>query len=249
METIIFALISMVAILLVISFLPLGMTLKGKFISVGIAFVLALSGLAAVSTMPVWATLLLLLVLSFFASYMMNSRMGNVLYSIGLKADEENSGDRESYFINDPMQQSDDELDFLDLAQLEAAPSLQPREENFDIEDSRLNNEPSISLNKVNHEVEITILQEMPVDLENIDTLDEHETVDLKQDYLSDIENLILEEGISNSEKEDADWLSELEELPLEKDNEDEHFLEELFLDSQADKEDKKKEKKLELLK
>src|SRR4051794_4734269 len=80
MQTIIWAIGSMVVLLLIISFLPLGYTFKGKFFVVVASFILSLGGLAAVSTFPLWQTALLLLALIFFVAYFMNNRMGTLLF-------------------------------------------------------------------------------------------------------------------------------------------------------------------------
>ena len=76
MQTIIWAISSMVTLMLIISFLPLGYTLKGKFFIVFVSFILSLGGLAAASTFPMWQTAIMLFGLIFFTSYFMNNRMG-----------------------------------------------------------------------------------------------------------------------------------------------------------------------------
>ena len=80
MLTVIWVLGSMLLMLLIHFLLPLGYTTKGKFIVVVTSGLLALGGLAATSAIPVWQTLLILLALSFFAAYIMDSRMAKSLY-------------------------------------------------------------------------------------------------------------------------------------------------------------------------
>ncbi|MEY2192664.1 hypothetical protein AB7942_07965 [Neobacillus sp. BF23-41] len=79
MQMIIWAISSMVILMLIISFLPLGYTLKGKFFLVLTSFILSLGGLAAVSIFPLLETALMLFALIFFVAYFMNSRLGTLL--------------------------------------------------------------------------------------------------------------------------------------------------------------------------
>ncbi|MFJ7727115.1 hypothetical protein ACIQXV_13215 [Neobacillus sp. NPDC097160] len=79
MQTIVWAISSMAGLMLIISFLPLGYTLKGKFFIVFVSFILSLGGLAAASTFPMWQTAIILFGLIFFTSYFMNNRMGNLI--------------------------------------------------------------------------------------------------------------------------------------------------------------------------
>jgi hypothetical protein len=66
--------------MLIISFLPLGYTLKGKFLLVLTSFILSLGGLASVSIFPLWQTSLMLFALIFFAVYFINNRMGSFVF-------------------------------------------------------------------------------------------------------------------------------------------------------------------------
>ncbi|WP_312470997.1 hypothetical protein [Neobacillus sp.] len=79
MQTIIWAISSMVVLMIIISLLPLGYTLKGKFLVVLVSFILSLGGLVAVSTFPLWQTALVLISLIFFVAYFMNNRLGSLL--------------------------------------------------------------------------------------------------------------------------------------------------------------------------
>jgi hypothetical protein len=80
MQSIIWAFGSMLVLLLIISVLPLGFTVKGKLSIVVVSFVLALGGLAAVLAVPLWQTALMLAALTFFTAYFMDKRMGALLF-------------------------------------------------------------------------------------------------------------------------------------------------------------------------
>ncbi|MDR7237410.1 hypothetical protein [Neobacillus drentensis] len=79
MQMMIWAISSMIVLMLIITFLPLGYTIKGKLILVLTSFILSLGGLATVSIFPLWQTSLMLLTLVFFSAYFMNNRMGTVI--------------------------------------------------------------------------------------------------------------------------------------------------------------------------
>lgn len=89
MQIIIWAFCSMLVLMLIISFLPLGFTFKGKLLISIIGFVLALGGLAAVTTFPMWQTAMMIAVLIFFSAYFMDRRVGFVLYRDSLLQEDE----------------------------------------------------------------------------------------------------------------------------------------------------------------
>lgn len=80
MQSIIWAFGSMIVLLGIISFLPIGLTVKGKMIVCIAGFVLSIGGLAATSTFPLWSIFLMLLVITFLTAYLLDSRMRKVIY-------------------------------------------------------------------------------------------------------------------------------------------------------------------------
>lgn len=100
MQSIIWAFGSMVVLIGIMSFLPIGLTIKGKVI-VGIAgLVLSLGGLAATSTIPLWSTFLILFVITFFTAYLIDSRMRKVIYYQRISPEEESFQDFVEPFSN-----------------------------------------------------------------------------------------------------------------------------------------------------
>ncbi|WP_042459220.1 ABC transporter permease family protein [Neobacillus dielmonensis] len=79
MQTIIWVIGSVAVLMLIMSFLPLGYTLKGKILIVSISFLLSLIGVAAISSFSLWLTVLMLVALSFFAAYFINNRFETLL--------------------------------------------------------------------------------------------------------------------------------------------------------------------------
>ena len=256
MLTVIWVFGSMLLILLIHFLLPLGYTKKGKIIVVILSGLLAMGGLAATSAFPLWQTFLVLLVLSFFAAYIVDSRLGKVMYLTKEQfIDEIDFEDSETSFNVSKQTEKPLDIELMDLSELEitASSSTSKRDENTASADSL--------------EEDISFLQER--DLEgNSGVLTEDEVLEVG--YLSDIESLL---EASSNEKVDLqddklesldedNWLDELAELTVIKEEEkssiiepelDDFELDELFalkeVAATTDKDDSKPKKVLELQK
>jgi hypothetical protein len=205
MQTIIWAIGAMLLLFLIISFLSLDFNLKGKFGVVLAAFVIALGGLAVVNLIPLWQTLLILFVLTFFVAYMMNSRLGNVLYKSFLP--EEESMEEMDLPFSNRQTLKDTELDLLDLEEMElTAPTSisnsggQPAMESESLQ----------VLEEEFEEIDTSYLQELDKENHVIEDKDELEIVD---GYLSEIENMLLEDSEEKNELVEDSWLDELANL------------------------------------
>jgi hypothetical protein len=189
MQPIIWAFGSSLVIMLIISFLPLGFTLKGKLFVVLASFALALGGLAATTSFPIWAIVLMLLVVAFFTAYMIDSRMGALVYAEQDKIEEVIVGDIELPLVN--KQGENHELEVIGL-QLEKS-------------DVAINQVASPS-SKEDLEIDedISFLQERDSKVEFKPTIVDPQVED---HYLSDIESMLLEESVLETEK---DWLDEV---------------------------------------
>jgi hypothetical protein len=205
MQTIIWAISAMLLLLLIISFLSLDFNLKGKFAVVLVAFVIALGGLAVVNLIPLWQTLLILFVLTFFAAYMMDTRLGNVLYKSVLP-EEELVEEMDLPFSN-RQTVKDTELELLDLEEMElAAPT-------------------SVSISGVQSAIQPESLQVLVDDFEEINTsylqdleeerqvIEEKDDLEIGDGYLSEIENMLLEDSEEKNEIVEDSWLDELANL------------------------------------
>lgn len=256
MLTVIWVLGSMLLVLLIHFLLPLGYTKNGKLIVVILSGLLAMGGLATVSAFPIWQTFLVLLALSFFAAYIMDSRLGNVMYLTKEQFIEHiEFEDNDSSSILTKQTEKTLDIELMDLSELEitASSSTSKRDENTASADSL--------------EEDISFLHER--DLEgNSGVLIEDEVLEVG--YLSDIESLLedssqekvdLQEDKLESLDEEG-WLDELAELTVIKDEEkspnleshlDDFELDELFalkeVAATTDKDDSKPKKVLELQK
>jgi len=214
METMIWAIGSMVALMLIISFLPLGYTLKGKFFVVIASFILSLGGLVAVSTFPLWQTALMLFGLIFFTAYFMNNRMGTLIYQENSVVEE--VFDEEVDHLNAESRKNanlveiDEDLALLVSSTInlekDAVSELGPSPIMSNIEEI-VNDKPEIM------DEDISFLLERNTEIEvNEEMVD----ANLENGYLSEIESLLVIET-EKEEKTEAvedDMLDEHPDLP-----------------------------------
>ncbi|MCM3692244.1 hypothetical protein M3189_13235 [Neobacillus niacini] len=225
MQFIFWAFGAMLVSMLVISFLPLGYTFKGKALVTFTGFILALGGLSTRSTVPLEVTFLLLLVLSLFAAYFMNSRLGTVINRevVSLMYDID-----QDVFPSDNQKGNSVELEMLDLSEIEVASHPNSLVNRADTEyfDDSLPEKASLTLAKnniqENSDEDISFLQ---IRDGSLDTIEEVENDQLVGDgYLSEIENMLLEDSNKVLEPVKDGWLDELEELePIEFDEKQEN--------------------------
>lgn len=223
MLTVFWVLGSMLLMLLIHFLLPLGYTTKGKFVVVVSSGLLALGGLAATTVVPVWQTLVILLLLSFLAAYFMDSRLGKVMNMSKEQFIEEEDIEHSDSPINLTNQtQKTSDIELIDLAELEiTAPTSVIKIDENTIPDDSLDED-------------ISFLEDRKI---NNATEEKFENDELEVSYLSDLESL-LEEGTEEKvelpeEKvksiDEDGWLDELAELTIDK-NEDKIMTEESTL-------------------
>jgi uncharacterized membrane protein YobD (UPF0266 family) len=258
MLTVIWVLGSMLLMLLIHFLLPLGYTKKGKFIVVVTSGLLAMGGLAAVTAFPVWQTILVLLALSFFASYIMDARLGKVMYLTKEKFLDEvefEFEDTHSSFNVSKQTEKTLDIELMDLSELKitATSSTSKGDENTASDDSL--------------EEDISFLQDRDLDGKSEVLMEDGE---IEVGYLSDIESLLEDSSHEKVDLQDDklesldedNWLDELAELTVIKDEEknsiiepelDDFELDELFalkeVAATTDKDDSKPKKVLELQK
>ncbi|MBV7505997.1 hypothetical protein KW850_12090 [Bacillus sp. sid0103] len=217
MQTLIWAFGAMLVLILIIAFLPIGFTFRGKFFVVSAGFVLALGGLAAVPFFPLWQTSLIVLLLVLVAAYIMDSRFGAVMYNKVLDSFDIEFDEESKTFVPDNRIEKSMELDLLDLDQGETASqslmnlnaneviSIQVQPQNVD------ENEQTYGI-----EIEdISFFDDLIED--EIKEKNEKNMVDTDSEAgnLSDIESLLLAESNEKTESEDEGWLEEFNHLTL----------------------------------
>jgi hypothetical protein len=254
MLTVIWVLGSMLLMLLIHFLLPLGYTKKGKFIVVVTSGLFAMGGLTAVSAFPLWQTFLVLFALSFLSAYVMDSRLGKVMYPTKEQFIEDiEYEDSDSSSILTKQTEETLNIELMDLSELEiTTPSSSVLKQNED------------SILPESLDEDISFLQDREIASNTvIDSVDN----DLEVAYLSDIESLLEEEEVDLQDEkleslDEEGWLDELAELTVLKEDEnspnletqvDDFELEELFADKEvavsSDRDGNKPNKVLELQK
>ncbi|WP_045523448.1 hypothetical protein [Neobacillus niacini] len=201
MQIILWAFGAMLLLLLIISFLSRDLNLKGKIIVVLAAFTIALGGLATVNLFTLWQTLLILLVFSFFVSYILDTRLGKVLYKPSA-ANEELIDDIEFSFSN---HQTDKKAIFDDLFDLEEVELVTPSTLKMAARSATL--EPGLVQGLEDSEdLDVSFLQERDTEQPIDEGTGNLEIVD---GYLSEIESMLLEDSEEIGESVKDDWLDE----------------------------------------
>jgi hypothetical protein len=213
MISMIWAFSSMVVLLLIITFLPLGLTNKGKVFLVLTSFLLALGGLAAVVSFPLWKTALMLVVLIFFTAYFLDKKMGSFLYKASYDYKEERTKEIINPYINSKLAKEKEDSSYK-LNELDKASVLDIVNENFisapQEYKQNLDNEDKLLVEDISFLLERTEGNDEGVQIKGVE---ETET-----GYLSEIESL-LNDGFDESENHSKnELLRELDDLlPLKK--------------------------------
>lgn len=241
MPTMLWALGSMVVLMLIITFLPLGYSLKGKILVGFASFLLSLGGLAAAATFPLWQTALMLFALTFFAAYFMNNRMASLIFNDSqyfeeVIEDQIHGGE----FVQEIETQDDIEVVELDDAlPISNTPTI-PLEKVFENE---LDSTPIIPDSEETTENGFNLIDEDILFLQVDNTNDEitiimEEDLDQENGYLSEIESLLEIETVKLTAVEDdllagieavnTDEIDEKLEVEIDK---DEDFLDDSLFD------------------
>lgn len=80
MQSFLWAIGSLVILVPLIYFLPLGISLRGKWLVIIISFILGLTGLLAKGIFPLWKTILMLLLLLGIVVYFIDKKLGGLLF-------------------------------------------------------------------------------------------------------------------------------------------------------------------------
>ncbi|MEH7254082.1 hypothetical protein V7111_18335 [Neobacillus niacini] len=231
MQTVILAVGSMLVLMLIISFLPLGFTLKGKLIITAAGFVIALGGIAAAASFPLLLTFSILMVLAFFTAYIMDSRIGKLLY-VNQETYLLDEVDFDGYdsFESSNKHKNEKILELDDLDELEETNSY------INVEDASSTSTQTEDLHvketiSVIDDTEIAFLHDR--DPVGVAVAEVTEDADDGLGYLSEIESLLLEEIVD--QKQDLvenSWLEELDDMKQSKEqNSEENLLDDLELE------------------
>ncbi|MCQ6273512.1 hypothetical protein JMM81_00800 [Bacillus sp. V3B] len=241
MENLIFTLASLVILAPTLYFLPLGFSLKGKFVLIGVAFLIANLGLLSQWRFPIWQTVLIMLLFVILFSILLDSKLKNILYlSKPVKTmdalqgeDQAHKGTQEDLLVKEEVFQEDEMVErVLDHS---SNNPLSP-EEIAKLVDLHENKEKSmtIEMKQDSHKEEISVVnQELSLiksETENSFAKEhqalEKEKVEMVEDLDEDIsfllkrEELILikeasqiDENISSKSEEAVGYMAEIEQM------------------------------------
>ncbi|MDQ6599831.1 hypothetical protein [Bacillus salipaludis] len=215
MQTIIWAFGSMLVLMLILSFLSIGYTFKGKLSIVLASLVLSLGGSLAASSFSLILTILLIISLVFFTAYFLDRRAGSLIY-IGNTVSEEGSVEEIENVI--PF---DSKIELVNEEISLIPPELEVVKSNEinvleDVNDQSAQNSRILEKNLAFEEIteildeDISSYLEENTDLENLGQDMETEPEDT---YLSDIESLLVEEVEMNHLKDEQEILDEDENI------------------------------------
>lgn len=230
----IIALVSLIILVPIIYFLPLGLKVSGKMILIVISFCIASIGILAKNTFPLWQTGLLILLLVLLVAYILDKRLGKVIYLTNQEQSNKewnkneflpsaNNDEASNDELNIPNGIQDDihldELDKIDeisVINSEEADSAQKKEDEY-LEEIIFDDE---GLAPFSHSVDEKT--EEPV---NTDTIAEAEKIveEVPLDKIDDdLSSLLEREEIEEFKKIDQ----ESEDLVIS--NEEEHYMSEI---------------------
>jgi hypothetical protein len=188
MDELLWAFGSMLIVLVVIYLLPLGLTKKGKAILVSSSFILALGGLAATTSFSFLLSLIILVVLILFVTYLLDQRLGRWLYS---KEESFVERENEDMFLETQLQtaaslekihqQKNDALEPLSLLE-------EKKEKNASVEATEAS-ETDIPFETGDED--ISFLLKRSISLDNETSKKQKEQKHDEVDYLSEIEELL----------------------------------------------------------
>jgi hypothetical protein len=190
MQNIILMSSSLVILTLLISFLPLGFTLKGKFLIVLSSLLISLGGLATVSTFPYWETALMMVVLCFFAAYFMHNRIGTQLY-LENQAFEHFEEDDETSSIVFRSNDNAVVLDKSKVSEVQNIDVLESRKNEFSHSPDKNADPGTVENDHVLIDEDVSFLLERNSDIDENEQKVQSES---ETGYLSDIESLIADD-------------------------------------------------------
>ncbi|WP_449620010.1 hypothetical protein [Robertmurraya sp. Marseille-Q9965] len=223
MEELVLSIISLIILIPIIFFLPLGLSNKGKGILIIIALVFANVGLMTKSNFPIWQTGLILLLLCIIAVYVLDKRFKNFLFAnskddtqFEQHLEDETKGKAEAIINEDIFANNDDKGDIEEYShnELNDVNIISPisTKEQSEIEELHISrNEPELEEKVETHPQENEELSEID-SFQNEESL-EHEP-DEEIAFLTGREVEIHEEDLLSEEevnKQELNYMSEIE--------------------------------------
>lgn len=219
MEQLIASVVSLIVLVPIVYFLPLGLTNKGKGLVVAIAFFYANLGFLANTNLALWQTALIILLLTIVTVYILDKRFNRLIFS------SSSSKDKDVELTLEKEDEASSNIQTADSTRVPVAPITVETFEHIEVEEPLLE--------KVKEEDEIPVLQgmeEVAATMEMVAQEEIHETSLIEQEenpsleadeeiiFLSNREELLEElqedEPSSNTDELEATgYMSEIEQL------------------------------------
>lgn len=213
MELVALAFGSMLILLLALSIVPLGFTFKGKLMIVFSSFVIALGGAAAAQTVSLWLTILLLVLLVFLFSYLLNQRLSMLIYNTELFAKQDLS--EESIIQHEDSDTSGSKDIRLEQIRENQKPNVEPSIissletiHHSDLQELPIREKENAHESKAAEEELAAVFAETASTIEA-----SNRSLQIEDGYLTDIEQWIQDESNINSEPARAALMEENDEL------------------------------------
>jgi hypothetical protein len=222
MESLKWATGSMLIVMIIVQFLPIGLTKKGKFVIVLAAFFLALVGLIAIPSFSLWKVITMLFLLIFFIAHLLNTRLGHVLFIVDNSFGNKLLNQDDSYIDYNKVNIGEN-IDQFSLSRKEVAASIEPFEEK-EIVDAGLFYTQHETMHEVEKNEEPNEVVEDDISFllnRSIETEEEksNEETFSEMEYISDIESLLLEASREEQNIDELGGLSlklkDVDELPV----------------------------------
>ena len=194
MQSFILVIGSGLLLLLVLNFIPIGLTFKGKLSVAVIGFLLALAGLAVDTSIPLWQTGLMILLLVLISAYIMDTRFGALLYISESDLLELQVEEDFEYEVFNQSTEKHVEMELLDLEagpEPEVLPILHIEESQIMPFSKQSQNEVEIENKEIDNDDLLFLDNMIEPDNKDEEIVEEKET---GNGYLSDIESLLFEE-------------------------------------------------------
>lgn len=233
MEELIVSLVSLIILVPIVYFLPLGLTKKGKIIIISVAFIFANVGLLAKNNIPILQTGLILLLLTILTVYLLEKRLKGIFVessvdekTVDFPVDLEEAMDEAAVSVESETALPYDEI--IVNPQIEEVSSSSPQEEeSFDMEEliEGLNKSTEENIDDERHdELQVDII---PLTNHEIELDSETEFLTTRSDDLAD-EEIVPAVG---EEIFAENYMSEIEQLLNSTDEVDSESEKDLILD------------------
>jgi hypothetical protein len=218
MQSFLWVLGSLVILVPIIYFLPLGLSLRGKGVVIVIAGLLGIAGLSANAVFPLWETLLLLFILIVLVGYILDKRLNSLLYASANTVEMEESteylipnrdDDNVDRNYESKFQLLTEELDLLETIHNNEELTDYTHEEILDentgsspysFDDITLIDAEINSLGTEGFNSELTFTENFAQILEEKDEHKEEASTNIPQGYLSEVEEWLNQELLKKTE-------------------------------------------------